>query len=309
MWTRFIQEEKGYVLVFTTICLTVLLGLVSLVTDAGLLYLNRLHLVDGVDAAALAGVQELPASSEQAFIYAREYAVRNGLKEAEITLEVSQGRDQVTVLAEREVPLFFARVLGKEKATITALATAQIRAAARVRGVAPLGIRNQPLAPGELYTLKVGDSPQTAGEFGALTLGFSGADAYEENLKHGYDKYLQVGDVIETETGNMSNPTYRGINYRIAQDQRVPASTYDDFDKDCPRVIIVPVYEPVDPSSNQMKQVVIVGFAAFFVEEVLGQGNESVVKGYFVRLVTEGEGEEEVTGPPGYGLYTARLIR
>ena len=52
-------KEEGQVLVFTVLCMTVLLGFVALATDAGLLFRAKRNLQTAADAAAFAGAVEL----------------------------------------------------------------------------------------------------------------------------------------------------------------------------------------------------------------------------------------------------------
>ena len=56
------HHERGSVIVIVTISLTILLGFCAIVTDVALLYAQKAQLQNSVDAAALAGVQELPSN-------------------------------------------------------------------------------------------------------------------------------------------------------------------------------------------------------------------------------------------------------
>lgn len=58
--------------------LTVLLGCGAMVTDVGLIYAEKAKLQNAVDAAALAGVQELPNNPVTAAQIAQDYAQQNG---------------------------------------------------------------------------------------------------------------------------------------------------------------------------------------------------------------------------------------
>jgi len=143
------------------------------------------------------------------------------------------------------------------------------------------------------------------GTFGALSLGGTGATTYENNLQYGYAGKLQVGDVINTETGNISNPTKRAIDYRIGLCNHSPTCTPAHFDPACPRILLIPVYRENVEADGQIKNITISGFAAFLVDGVSGQGNDNYINGYFIRLVIDGE-----TSPNqvDYGLAGAKLI-
>jgi len=100
----------------------------------------------------------------------------------------------------------------------------------------------------------------------------------------------------------MSGATSDGIEARISQCTHSPACTYDNYKRDCPRVVLVPVIRPYD--SDNVK---VVGFAAFFLEYVGGQGNRNYVVGKFIRMYHTGSLTSE--GNADYGLRGIRLIQ
>jgi hypothetical protein len=53
-------KSQGQALIYVSIMMMTLLGFAALVTDGGLLFVNRRHMQNAVDAAALAGAQNLP---------------------------------------------------------------------------------------------------------------------------------------------------------------------------------------------------------------------------------------------------------
>jgi hypothetical protein len=48
-----------------------------------------------------------------------------------------------------------------------------------------------------------------------LALGSSGASTYRDNIINGYQGIVHVGDIIDTETGNMTGPTSQGLHTRL----------------------------------------------------------------------------------------------
>ena len=79
----------------------------------------------------------------------------------------------------------------------------------------------------------------------------------------------------------MSNPSKRGIEKRLA---KARSTSFTDVPKGCPRVIIIPMLEPYDNKDGR-RTVQVVGFAAFWLDEVTGQGNKSYINGYFLERV------------------------
>lgn len=301
---RLRSDERGVAVAMVAITLTVLLGIAALGVDAGLLYLERVELLNATDAAALAGVQELPDRPSTARQRAVDYAVRNGVSADLVQVEVKPGNTIIVVTAQRSVPLYFARVLGWDRASVAARSAAKVGNAKGLRRAAPFLIERQPFVFNKQYTLKTGAGPSGdpySGNYGAGALGGSGASRYEDNIKYGYDGWLQVGDWINTEPGNMAGPTARGVKYRIDQD---PGCTPEANTPDCTRVVFVPIADSLDV--NGRKPVQIVGFAAFYLEGTMVDGNgtgQTSVIGRFLRMATDadlGEGGD-------YGLRTYAL--
>ena len=56
-YQKLITNEKGSAIVLVALAMTVFLGMVSLVTDTGLIFVSKARLVNAVDAAVLAGAQ------------------------------------------------------------------------------------------------------------------------------------------------------------------------------------------------------------------------------------------------------------
>jgi hypothetical protein len=74
--------------------------------------------------------------------------------------------------------------------------------------------------------------------------------------------------------------------------------------KGSPRILIVPVIDSL--TVHGRSEVLIVGFAAFFLEGVGGHGNNNYVTGKFMQMVMPGDIS---TGVTGYGLYGSTLIK
>ncbi len=305
-----VKDSRGAVVVLVALAMTALLGLAALVADFGLLASFRVHLANACDAAALAGAQELPGRPEEAEAIARAYAAANGVAPEEVEAEVSPDCRELTVRARREMSLFFARALGFARARVAAAAMARVAPLAAVRGAVPFAVEDQQLVVGKPYVLKEGSgSPEEfrdviSGWYGALDLdGLRGGGArdYEERVKFGYEGVVRVGDVLPVEPGNMSRPTTRGVAYRLSQCR--DGCTWDNFRRGCPRLVLVPVVRP-EPGKGE-KMVRVVGFAAFFLEEVGGTGEDSYVRGRFVQYVGPGEAGEAGE----YGAFGVKLVR
>jgi hypothetical protein len=304
-----VKGERGQVLIVVAAGLVGLLGFSALVVDVGLLYAGRARCLNAAEAAALAGATALPGDPAQARSLALQYVGLNGFPAERAEVAISDRNTRLDVAVRQDTPLFFARVLGFETAPVSGAAGVQLTALQSLRGAVPLGVERQHFEYGAVYYLKnsPGYGGSYKGNFGCLALGGRGGSNYEENLANGYEGEIEVGDRVETEPGNKSGPTTRGINARRSAD---PTGTYDDHRPDSPRILKVPVVE-WDSGKGGRSTATVVGFAAFWLEDVGGQGKENYVTGRFMELLTtDGQGGSGSAGSgESYGLYGYRIVK
>ncbi|HYG58542.1 MAG TPA: Tad domain-containing protein [Symbiobacteriaceae bacterium] len=298
------REEKGSVAVIVAMGLTAMLGLAALGTDVGRMYLERQRLHSVVDAAVLAGAQHLPSNPTAAVAEAREYLQKNQYDPNRAVITLSDDQHSMNIAVDGNVTMTFARVVGFDEVDVRAEAGAYTANLSGAYGAVPLGVPRADWQIGQQVTLKLdADSGTIApGNYMALALGRSGSSAYENNLANGYQGWLRMGQWIETETGNMATPTVRGIGTRILQD---PTSTYLTATRQSPRLVVVPILQ--DYNVNGRGEVLIVGFAMFFVEGVEDHGNDKgEITGRFVRMIAEGEHSATA---PDFGVHVTKLVR
>lgn len=301
---KIVRDESGSVSILVVLAFIILLGIVAIVTDIGMLFLERSRLSNAVDAAALAGVQELPFDTGKATRLAREYLESNvkGLQSTQIS--ISNNNKEIRVVGRKTVRFALAPLLGVGSWELQASAGAKTDVVSAVTGVVPLAVIQQEFIFGEQYMLKYGPGHGQGsyyhGNFGALGLGGKGASVYLHNLAYGYDGVLRIGDWVSTEPGNMAGPTAQGVRARIDACNH-PNVTYDNIPKGCERLIFVPVIESLEV--NGRGEVKIVGFAAFFLESTSRRGNDSYIVGRFIRYAAQGE----MGSGDDFGLKAAKL--
>jgi hypothetical protein len=307
---RLCGDEKGSALVIVALAMIVLLGSSAIVVDYGMLAVKRRTLVNAADAAALAGAQELlhnPNSPNSAILIAREYAIDNGVDPDLIEVVVSPSNSLISVHVADLVNFAFASVLGFETGHVTAEASAAVGAVNGMTGIVPLAIVEESFIKGQEYELKSFSPPSFTfgpGNFGALALGGPGASRFESNLRDGYNGMIQIGDLLDTEPGVMSNPIKRAFNDRANRCES--SCTYNNFSPECPLLVYIPIIK--QPTGQGKQKVEVVGFAAFFLDknQPPGQGNESIIKGRFVDTIAQGQ---ITPGTTGYGVSAVNLVK
>lgn len=148
-------------------------------------------------------------------------------EELTVTIEDTFTSDDTirVIAADPAKQLNFGGIFGNSTTPVGANAAAMVGSPAEFNNVVPFGILEDDWEPGEEHELKWGP-PGNRGNFGALALGGTGANNYRNNIREGYSGSLSVGDVVETEPGNMKGPTIQGTNDRI---NNYPDYNFNDF--------------------------------------------------------------------------------
>jgi Flp pilus assembly protein TadG len=148
---QFVRDESGQALIIVVFAIITLIAVIGLGVDLGVVYVERVRLARAMDAAALAGAQELP-TEDAAHARALEYLNANGYDTANACVDINGGGDcatsssetvitidtfrfrdegepntanRILVQGQQDVPLNFLRVIGFDTVPIAANATAE----------------------------------------------------------------------------------------------------------------------------------------------------------------------------------------
>lgn len=301
---RMLNNNRGTSVVIFAIILTVITGMAALSIDFGVIVFQKAQLSAAVDSAALAGAQELVSNPENAKIMAQNYVLKNQANVKNTDITIDPDNRGIEVKAVLTVNNYFAKSFDKNNEDISATAKAKVENIKSLNGARPLAVVQQTFEYGKLYTLKEGGGDGTSGNYAALALGGTGGSNYGNNLLNGYSGKISVGDLIDTETGNMSGNTQSSINQLMLQCNHTPPCTYDSYNVNCPRVIFISVVDTL--IVNGRKCVKVVGFATFFLEGVTSYGGQADVTGRFITYSMQGATASDIGD---YGTYGIRLVK
>jgi hypothetical protein len=297
-----IHRERGQTLLMFVLALTVLLGFTAMAIDVGMFYEDRRHMQNTADAAALAGVAELPYNPAAAKIKAAEWAASNGVPSSELkSVEVRTTdfpNDTLYVELETQFSWVFGRVLGKTSDPVGASAAARIGSISVNSDLMPwalvfgdslcLDANNDPI-PGMNCSVKVGAGSGVTGWYGALDLDGNGGGSaeYESNIIDGTAEtgYCAVGQtdascettIIDALSGNKVGGTGHGIDDRLKAEPTAGCSkdgnATDDFaEVFSPNPSAVSQYIVVCPDSPRVIIVPIVTLNGDPIKNVTIQG-------------------------------------
>ena len=297
------KQEEGNALVLFFLFFFIFVGATGVVFDMGLLYKTKGDLRKTANAAVLSGAQELMRNdsgvSQVVNTILKAEGEEDSLKEL---LVRPNNENKVTVTLEKNISMTFMKLFKINNVPVKVSSSAGVAPLSSAKGAVPLGIeKNTQLEYLKEYKLKVDAGGSSSGNFGVLALSGTGANLYEQDLMYGFQNELKVGDVVDTQTGNIEGKTRNGVNFRINSS----SYTLDDYKhKDDPRVILILVYEPHQISSNQLKSVRICGFAYFYLRKPMSNQDSEIV-GYFIQRVGTGTGSVNLRDT---GAYAIRLV-
>jgi Flp pilus assembly protein TadG len=310
-------DERGQTVVLITVFMFVLLGMCALAIDVGLWYQDKRAVQATADAAALAGASQLPVNWGVAHNTAVQQFDNNKKPGDSAVVQNTSNitsNDSVMVTVTRTSPSFFAKLLGKNNATIRATAQATVESVTTLApsfDVMPWGVPRQDYVFSQEYSLYT-NSPNNANN-GAISLPYqngtncptpNGANPYRDEIAGVLNPCsINVGQVVDEKTGNNTGPTAQGLNTRITTwktfdeiVEPVGNDTYRVKDSSTRQLVLIPVVTNLQGGStwphNAPFQVQVVGFAWFVIEScgalahpTYCQNNDgSQVNGRFVRL-------------------------
>ncbi len=295
--------ESGSVLPLIVLMMVALFTIVSFVLNVGAFYVQRQHMQSATDFGALAGAGDLLQGAGPAQQEAVNIANTNDATAA-YQVTVNTSANTVTVVGEKSVPLWIAYFLGIATAKLHTAATAELGTLIGGTGMVPIGVPDQTFSFGQEVYLSNGAGNGQSGNYGFLDFSGQGANGVEYDIEHGFDFLLFVGEQVATKPGVMAGPVQNAINYRLAEAALHPdCSTYQTAKSDCPLVLYLPVVNTLDVSGK--KDVTIVGFAAFYLEGLVGNGGHQQILGRFIQMVRPGE----IGNSQNYGIFSVKLIQ
>lgn len=320
------NQRRGAVMPLTVAIFALMLGAVGLGLDIGLAVFGIQQCQVIADAGALAGSQEMPYP-DLATAEARRTALANVPTSQASLFTVSAvyypkdtyvpgigpaphgGALQVT--ATKNVHYLFLRALGLRDITVrrTSTATKIITGTC----IAPMWVSNNtPLNYGAQINMLMADAPCYAnipGNFGFLSpAGGVDFDACLKGLLTPEQEELQrvkEGDIVWGDTGlgvghfradlktDSDSRLKRGSSGIYAYD------TYLNFHADNPRIMIIPLVDYIDGTGSNARFVVR-RFGAFWLEDVITNGNSRYILGRFLDFTRP--------GGTGYGIKTTHLV-
>ena len=293
-------DDKGNVAIILCLVFTVLLGFTAYVIDIGLVYVEKVKLSNAIDSAALAAILELPTDAIKAKNVATDYLQKNNVDPSKVSIIISADNKSIQMEGIKNVNHFFAPIFRINSSNINANTKAIIAPVKSVKGgIRPFAVESFDFSYGDEVTLKEGAGCGYHGNYGAVALGGTGATVFKSNSIYGYSGTITVGDMIDTETGNMAGASNEIINYISSE-----CGSFNNFERTSIRLWTLPLVDSLNVDGR--KSVLVVGFGEFYVEAIIKNAGKLEIRGRFIRYVTNGEIDMTLNDT---GAYGAKLVK
>ncbi len=293
-------DNKGNIAIILCLVFTALLGFTAYVIDIGLVYVEKVKLSNAIDSAVLAASLELTTDATKAGNVAISYLQKNNVDPNKVSITISGDNKSIQMKGIKNVNHIFAPIIGINSSNINASTKAIIAPIKSIKGgIRPLAVEAFPFSYGDVVMLKEGAGDGYHGNYNEVSLGGTGANVFKSNALYGYSGTITVGDMIDTETGNMAGAANAIKNYINSE-----CSSFNDFERNSIRLWTLPLVDSLNV--NGRKNVLVVGFGEFYVEDIVKNAGKIQIQGRFIRYVTNGEIDMTLSDT---GAYGAKLVK
>jgi hypothetical protein len=268
-----------------------LLSLTALVIDLGRVYVTKQQMQAAADSAALAGAMELGYVDDLRTVnlepIVTEFTSLNLADSSDQFLDL--WNETVNVLASRQIPATFAKILGYQQFNVPATAQAGVFGVVAMGNLMPLIVRDGSWADSDDTVTLFDEEKEGAGNFAWIDWdGETSAVSLEDNIRYpAFSGVWWIGDDVPGLTGVSNSSGVRdAINYYIDNDV----------------VMFFPLYDVVEGSGSGLTYN-ITRFAAF---RMVSQKLPKTITGVFIDFVNQdaisGDG-----GPSNSRVKVAKL--
>ncbi|MDP4178437.1 MAG: pilus assembly protein [Bacillota bacterium] len=302
-------NEKGNIAIILCLVVVSLFAFTAFVVDIGIVYVDKAQLTDAIDSAALASSLELTQDSSKAYTVANDYLSKNNVQQGTSSVIIGSDKKSIQIKASKNIKYIFAPIIGIKEGNINCSTKAVIAPLKSVTGgIRPFAVEKYNYSYGDVVTLKNGAGSGYNGNYGALALGGTGANVFRNNTLYGYSGTVSVGDYISTEPGNMAGVISDISDYLSTEEVEnfinSENSTVYNFPRNSIRLWTIPLVDSMQV--NGREQVLVIGFAEFYVETVGKNAGKMEITGRFVRYVIKGKIDDTLSDT---GAYGAKLTR
>lgn len=298
-----LKSQKGstYPVIIAAV-LAVIIAAASL-TDVIYCYYQHYTLISMTRQAAVKGAEALLKSK-----YAAEQAIKLNLMRnvkdlTKLNTVISDNCREITVSVKKPFEYYFIRYFGADKSELTSKVTVRLTGVMAITNVRPFGVLQKNLNFDKSYTLTNSEITNSADTLKIIPLKL-GDDKFINAVILGCTGKTKVDDTVKAYPGitkELSASVSEKINTLIKNCDHKPACTFEKYNDNCSRIIIIPVVS----GASKEGQYKISGFTAFFIEKSNSEGDCFYITGRFIKHTVKADMSD---GVQNYGLEAIRVI-
>jgi len=295
LWNK--NRGNTSIVILCTIIIIILLS--AVITDIGYSAVMRYQLANGARMTALKGAELLAVDKTKAEESIRAFAVSKVRDLNRLEIKVSGSGKELTVSMGRSFDYIFLKHIGFKRKQICSRMTAKLSSISSYKGIRPFAVESRYLVMGKRCELtnKVENESKTI-PFTAIKLG---DDTYSTDIIYGYGKKVSIGDYYYTMEGD-NDTEKESLLHTLESCTHKPGCTYLEYNKSCPRLMVVPVVQSRD---EEIKRVCVIGFSTFFMESMESSNDSLRIKGRFIRQIVDSDTSDDISD---FGLMGIRLV-
>ena len=300
-----LKSQKGSTYPVIIAVVLVIIAAAASAADIGYSVYQHYTLVSATRQAAVKGAEKLQESTSAD---AAEQAIKKNIMRSvkdlsKFSANIPDNCREITVSVKKPFEYFFVKYFGADKSELNSRVTVRLTGVMAITNVRPFGILQKDLKFGSQYTLTNSKKAASGSNLKVVPLQL-GTDKFKNTVLLGYADKLKVNDMLSPFKGmneKVAGEVSSDISALIGNCSHKPKCTYEKYENDCSRIIILPVISGTD-KNGQYK---ISGFTAFFLEKGKTDGDCFYITGRFIKHTVKADMSD---GVQNYGLAAIRVI-
>mgnify|MGYP000005854720 CR=1 FL=1 len=283
----------------------IIILLSAILTDIGYMAFERYKMDRSLDNIAKKGAKALLISKNECVKVIQEDVAKRIKNITKLDINVSENNREMSINLEREIDYIFLKYIGFSDKKIDSRVVAKISNVVSYKGIRPFALPKKELIYGKEYWLFLDkESQYERDDILEIMPVDIGKGNFETGILFGFNKTVHTGDNLTVFTQIDFSNASKNIEELIKKCKRIPKCTYDNYDADCSRIIILPVVDKIEDSAE--KSMKVLGFTSFFIEDTELE-NEDVlkIKGKFIKYTVKSNTSDGVSD---FGLLGVKLM-
>lgn len=304
----FMKNRRGSTSIVFVCSALIIILLSAALTDIGYIAIERYKMDWVLDRIAEEGAKALLVNKNECIKIIQDSAQKSIKNITKLDINVSENNREMSINLERKIDYIFLKYIGFNDKKINSRVTAKVSNVTMYKGIRPFAVPKGEFVYGKQYCLSLYEEKQNKNYKEEDILKIIPVNIGERNfdtgILFGFDKSVYTGDSLNVLTKIDFSTTHKSVEKLIEKCKDVPQCTYDNYEPDCSKIIILPVVD--DTGVSEKKSMKVLGFIAFFIEGIeLENKDKMELKGRFIKYTVNSNTSD---GIPDYGLLGVKLM-